>query len=282
MRTSTKLMALLAASISGIFSVQQAFAGVITQWTFGTVTPAPDNSPAPDFGPGVASVLGMTNNYTLTSGSTITGTGTFTGGTVVEQGSTAGADITATAGDPNGFPNSWRVRGIDTNTGTGTGNGWALQAPQYTQGAEFDSSTVGYSGIGFSFDWYSTTQGVKDLQPEYSLDGTTWNLYGPLLIATSNAFTPTTISLDFSTIPGAANDPSFGVRLVSAYDPTLSPTNYGSANGGQNGVYNNNSGNWRFADVAFTGTAVPEPTVFGLLAVGSLGVLARRRRAQTL
>jgi hypothetical protein len=238
------------------FTVAAPPAATITQWTFSTVTAAPDNSPAPSTGLGTATVLGMDNNYTFSSGNTITGSGTFTPGTVIATGSTAAADVIATAGDPNGFDNAWRVRGPATNTGTGTGNGWSLSAPQYSQGAQFSTSTVGYDNVGFSFDWFSTTQGVKNLQVQYTTDGTTWTNIGSTYIAASNAFYPGAIHVDLSGISGASDDPNFGVRLVSAYDPTLSPPNYGSANGGQNGVYNNNSGNWRFADVTFTGTPI--------------------------
>jgi hypothetical protein len=144
-------------------------------------------------------------------------------------------------------------------------------------------STGGYTNVGFHFDWFTTTQGVKNLQAQYTIDGTTWiNLNGPLT-AVSNGFYAGTINLDFSTIAGAANDPLFGVRLVSAYDPTLNPFNYGSADGGQNGVYNNNSGNWRFADVGFTGAPVPEPpsVVICMVAIGLCFVYRLRANCRT-
>jgi hypothetical protein len=254
------LLVLICGSMTMGSGVNQASADVITQWNFNTVTAAPYNNPAPDIGSGVATVLGMDNNYTFSSGNTITGTGTFVPGTVIATGSTASADVLATPGDPNGFANTWRIRGPASNTDPGTGNGWNLAAPQYSQGVQFSTSTVGYSNVGFHFDWFTTTQGVKDLQAQYTVNGTTWiNLNNPLT-AVSNGFYAGTINLDFSAISGAANDPLFGVRLVSTYDPTLSPLNYGSADGGQNGVYNNNSGNWRFADVGFTGAPVPEPS----------------------
>jgi hypothetical protein len=251
-RITLSVAFLLLASASGA-----SHATTITQWTFQSTNSGPDNNPAPDFGAGVASVLGMTNTYLLTSGSTITGTGTFTGGTTVATQSTAFADVTATSGDPNGFANAWRVRGA--GPGSNAGNGWALQAPEYSQGAQFSVSTVGYTGISFHFDWFTTTQGVLNMQEQYTLNGTTWiNINAPLT-AVSNGFYATPLTIDFSSIAGANNDPNFGVRLVSAYNTSLQFPNYGSADGGQNGYYNNNSGNWRFADVYFNGTAVPEP-----------------------
>jgi hypothetical protein len=261
-----------------VLGAQPAAAAVITQWDFGTVHSAPDNSPAPNVGTGTATVLGMTNNYVYTNSNTITGTGTFTNGTHIVTGSTASADVLATAGDPNGEANAWRVRGA------GPGNGWNLAAPQYSQGAQFSTSTAGYTNISFHFDWFSTTQGVKNLQEQYTLNGTTWiNINAPLT-AVSNGFAPTQ-TINFSGIAGVANDPNFGVRLVSAYDPTLPILNYGSADGGQGGYYNNNSGNWRFADVGFTGTAigaVPEPSTWAMMLLGfaGLGFMAYHRKAK--
>jgi hypothetical protein len=261
-----------------------AKAATITQWNFGTVTAAPDNHPLPDVGAGVATVLGMDNSYTFSGNNNITGTGTFTFTGPSSTGSVAFADITATSGDPNGFANAWRIRGPSNNLGDPQGNGWALQAPQYTQGAQFSVSTIGFTNVSFHFDWFTTTQGVKNLQEQYTLDGTNWiNINGPLT-AVANGFAATQV-IDFSAIAGAANDPNFGVRLVSAYSTALNPLNYGSADGGQNGVYNNNSGNWRFADVGFTGLAVPEPASLSLFAVGvgvSLASALRRRPARTL
>jgi hypothetical protein len=236
-------------------------------------------------GSGVASVLGMDNNYTFSSGNTITGTGTFIPGTVIATGSTASADVLPTAGDPNGLSNAWRVRGPATNNGAGTGNGWNLAAPQYSQGVQFSTSTVGFTNVSFHFDWFTTTQGVRNLQEQYTVNGTTWNNINTALTAVSNGFYAGTINIDFSSIAGAGNNPLFGVRLVSAYDPTLDPLNYGSADGGQSGVYNNNSGNWRFADVGFTGdvAAVPEPSslLLSSLALG-LSLWYERRRPRKI
>jgi hypothetical protein len=272
-------IALAFATLGFFAGATNVSADTISQWNFNTVNSGPLNSVASDFGLGTATVLGMTNSYLLTSGSTITGTGTFTGGTTVATASVAFADITATSGDPNGFANAWRVRG--GGPGTNAGNGWALQAPEYSQGAQFSSSTVGYTNVSFHFDWFTTTQGVNKLQEQYTIDGSTWiNINSPLT-AVSNGFYATTLTINFSGIAGSSNDPNFGVRLVSAYDTTLSPLNYGSADGGQNGVYNNNSGNWRFADVGFTGT-VPEPSTLALSLIGGglCGLIVWQKRSK--
>ena len=129
--------------------------------------------------------------------------------------------------------NTWRIRGLN--------NGWSLAAPQDSQGVQLDASTVGFTGINFSFDWYSTTQGVRDLQFQYSLNvntaNPTWVTYGgttasQTYISPGNDFyadQTSEINVNLSSITGANNDANFGVRLVSAYDSTGGTSQYASA-----------------------------------------------------
>src|SRR5262249_39341085 len=123
----------------------------ITQWTFNAVVAAPLNSPAPTTGTGTAITLGMG-----------TGSNGFAGHTT----DVAGDDVLSSPGvaTPSFSEFTWRIRGTPNN-------GWATHAAgaaQYTQGIELDASTVGYSNIQFSFDWYSTNQGIRDLQFQYN------------------------------------------------------------------------------------------------------------------
>jgi hypothetical protein len=265
------------------FLASPVSAGTIAQWdmaAIGTQSP-PYNSPAATTnntdGTPVALSLGMSNSYAYTSSSS-----------TIAVGSVPNCDIVSTAGltgsaASNYTANSWRIRGPNTNgynvsagTPTGTGNGWNLAAPQYSQGAEFNASTDGYSNIAVAFNYYCTTQGVKDMQVQYTTDGNTWNNVGGLIVSVSNDWygnNPNAIVVD---MPSAANnDPNFGVRMVSAYDPTTGGTSYSSAAGG---LYNNNSGNWRFGTVTIE--AVPEPSTTALLAVAAVVGLCAWRRSR--
>jgi PEP-CTERM motif len=256
---------------------------IITQWHFTSTASAPDNSPSPTTGSGTAITLGMDNSYNgLTS--------------------TAADDIHSTEGTATTSfsEDTWRVRGGSP----GNSNGWAIYdngkgAPEYSQGIELDASTAGYQNISFSFDWYSTTQGIRDLQFQYNLNKSNpagWTNFGGTsptgtYIAVSNDWytadgtgaNPSTpmITVDLSSLSGANNDRNFGVRLVSAFDSTGNVVDdYASAqlNGAVTQIYNNSSGNWRFDNMTFSGTVpVPEPASLSIVALGAFGLLARRR-----
>ncbi len=270
-----------------------------TSTTFSTIPGSPsfkiNNSPAPSTNNVTtsntpsASALGMTNNYIYSTSPATTG-------------SVNGDDVTPTtlSSDPllvvannsqannNIAPNdnnAWRIRGVGLpskgTVGTlNTGNGWNNAAPPCTQGAQFMVDTTGYHYIVLQFDWYTTNQGVRDLQVLYTTNGgTTWTPVGPIQVSGGGSTFNNQITINFHAlgITTVENNAGFGVQLVSVYDPdyqgtpaysipaggnVCSSSCHGYLYGGrarattnQPVVYNNNSGNWRFDEVNFLGTA---------------------------
>jgi hypothetical protein len=270
--------------------MQPPTANVIAGWNFNSLsgtqlTPAPSTNNSK--GTPAANALGMTNNYVYST-------------TPPTTGSVDGDDVTGTtlSSDPlivltnnnmannNIAPNdnnAWRVRGAGlpkkgTVGTTGTGNGWNLSAPPCTQGAQFMVNTTGFHYIVLQFDWYTTAQGVRDLQVLYTADGSTWTPVGPIQVTAGDSAFNNQLTINFHAlgITSVENNPNFGVRMVSVYDPdyqgspaysipaggnVCSPTGtgtYTAAKFGSNNqpvVYNDNSGNWRFDEVNILGTA---------------------------
>src|SRR5579864_5252716 len=86
----------------------------------------------------------------------------------VLQGSTGDTGVNGVAN----LSQIWRVR---AQNAAGTANGWSSMAPIGTQGVMFSASTVGYTNITVSYDWYATNQGMAKQQLQYTTDGTTWH-----------------------------------------------------------------------------------------------------------
>jgi hypothetical protein len=255
-------------NVTAVQSSPVSNVGVIAGWSFDTLTAgAINNAPIADLGPKAASAvaipLGMTNNYWC---SATPNTTTLAAGT----GSIVGSDIVADSGSSVSPSNDWRIRGLATTDFSDPCNGWSLSAPQYTQGAQFNVDTSGVANVIMQYDWYSTAQGFRDLQVQYTTDSNdanpVWTSIGTPQIAVPKGY-QNQLQVDFTGVAGTGNNPNFGVRFVGVYDPTIpagsvvingATVNYGAgqqysgATTGTNGsplIYNNNSGNWRFDNV---------------------------------
>jgi hypothetical protein len=173
----------VAATLTLAAAYAPAEASVITDWAFDSLPiTSTDNTPAPTSdttGSASASIIGM-------------------------NGGPEG-DITNESGAP-GNTNVWRVRGTGSN-------GWLTTAAQYTQGAQFLVSTAGQTGISLSFDMAASNNGIEGLEVQYTTDGSDWINLDAITLSTT--YTPYNVSL--AAIAGAANDASFGIRLVSEF-----------------------------------------------------------------
>jgi hypothetical protein len=192
-----------------------------------------------------------------------------------------GAAATPTPNTGSGSSSLVGMSGPGTATGmSGTGcgaqvsgqNAWAIAtaapgATNESSGARFNTSTVGYQNITFSWDQRSSNTAANTMRLQYTLDGSTWNNF--TMTAGNTAFclgslnngrfeNNTTgdqfrrVTVDLSSITGANNNSNFGVRVVAAhyqatgqFRTTAVPGNVATA------------GTWRFDNVKFTGTELP-------------------------
>jgi hypothetical protein len=236
----TGLTALLLASPF----IAQAQVTTIAAWNFDAIGARAANydSPSATTGTGTATVLGMNNNYNNTFATNF-------------------CDILVSAGSSSGT-NGWRLRGSP-------GNGWSSQAPLGSQGAQFNTSTIGYNNITVSFDINTTAQAEGKVALLYTLDGTTWQTGTPtssgsiagsaILNNNSSANTVSGFYVKMGTtagwnnqivaaIPGAGQNANFGIRIVNASTGADCVNITGAA-------LNNSSGNLRFGNIIISGTA---------------------------
>jgi hypothetical protein len=253
-------------------AIQGTAIDFVADWVFDSVTNTtpPTNTFPAIIGSGFATQLGMSNNYTFNGGE--------------GPGSIAFCDVLASAGASTGSGSyAWRIRGPSNSSGGGPGqaNGWNSAAPIGTQGAEFDADTSGFDKIICTFDIDTTTAAEAKLCVLYTTDGwaTTTNVAQTICYQPVVSFNLTNSSstllvagnyvywlngggiwynnfvVDFSGVPGVANNPNFGIRIVNA----ATGTQCQNATGGS---YNNSSGNWRYDNVVIGGTSGnPAPTV---------------------
>jgi hypothetical protein len=238
---------LLAASVAAVGLGVASFANaavVITQWDFNgqstTTVPGGTASPTPAVGAGTASLVGGT-------------TATFASGVV-----NGGSSDPQTTAPPN---YAW-------NTSTYPAQGQNNKSA----GTQYLVDTTGYQDITLSYDLRHSNTSSRYEQVQYTTDGTTWN---DIAFFDGNAGDTwfNNRFVDFTLVPGVNNNASFGVRVVSAFDPASGQ--YAASN--PTGTYAG-SGTWRFDMVTIRGEVIPEPASLSLLALGGLA-LGRRRRA---
>jgi hypothetical protein len=214
----------------------------ITQWNFSGTVAAPINSPAPtlNIAPGTLSTIGM---------------------------ATPADDELATAGTLNTGYSIYTLRIRGTGPGGADTNGWTNSAAEYTQGIEIDVNTTGYKNLYATLQWYSTTQGIRDMEEQYNTNINNaggWTNIADLVTPGNDYYgaiaggTPSGVFINLTGITGANNDPNFGIRLVAAYDSTGTlDGEYASAalSNGNIVQYNGTSGNWRFGDISINGVS---------------------------
>jgi len=228
-----------------LLATTQAQAVVITQWNFNSLTPdglTSTGTTAPSIGAGTASLVGGT-------------TATFA------SGDASGGSSDPALGDDSG----WNLTNFAAQ---GTGD--------RTRGAQFWFSSVGYQDLSFTYDLRHSNTSARTEVVQYSTDGIRWVDIATFSLNAGDTWAKGR-NVDLSAIEATDNNPSFGLRVVAAFDSAAAylasnPTsNYGSA------------GTWRFDMVSLNGhimTAVPEPGAYALwlLGLSALGLQARRRR----
>jgi hypothetical protein len=114
------------------------------------------------------------------------------------------------------------------NTAWGTQNYPAQGVSSKQAGVRFDTSTVGAKNIAVSYDIRGTATASKYERLQFTINGTDFIDYPASSIFGSGAYETRTFNL--SGFPGVANNPSFGIRIVTEFESTAKYNNTNNAN----------------------------------------------------
>ncbi|HWX21792.1 MAG TPA: Ig-like domain-containing protein [Candidatus Binatia bacterium] len=198
-----------------------ARAGIIAQWNF--------NSPVPD-------------------GDTSTGTN-------APSSSAGPASASLVGGVTGGFS-----AGCNSDPAASDNSGWQTAhypgtASNKTAGVQFNVDTSGYENISLS--WFERHSGTASryLRLQYTFDGGSFTDADVLAVYADSVFTNKTVNL--SGIPGAANNPSFGFRIVSEFESTATGSGASAYLATKDGSTYGGSGTIRFDMVTVSGSFIP-------------------------
>lgn len=178
---------------------------------------------------------------------------------------------TTSSSDPIHLINEFMGYGLDVDNAPpqGTGN--------KTAGVRFNVSTAGYENIVVSFDIRHKYRSPRHARVQYTVDGVNW--VDSLVFEADNPFEAdhwyNGRMVDFSGVPGVADNPLFGFRVVAEFGPS------GLYEASKTGATFRQRDLFRFDMVQVSGTVIPEPAsllTLGLGAAALIGSIRLKRR----
>ena len=208
----TNVYGAVTSSVASLLSVTNT-RGMLALWDFDgpqftnySVNPNCAYAPAPFIGAGTAQAVGSTfNPGSFPPNFTSTANSPFSGST--DAGDVA--DVFTPYGFVQPAPNfSW---GTDNYPVTGTNK---------QNGVQFNVSTVGAKNITIDYDSRVSATASEYERLQYTTNGTTWIDYptSSTFAGVSSSYEP--FSYNLTGFPGVADNPNFGIRIVTEYQST--------------------------------------------------------------
>jgi hypothetical protein len=204
------------------WAISSAQADTLVQWNFNSPTPDANTSTgttAPSVGAGTASTLGGVTN-TFSTGS--------------------GADPAPSA-DNSGW-NISKFPGATSNN--------------LSAGVRFDASTAGYTNIQVSWSQRNSATASRYLRLQYTADGMHFTNATATAVLADSVFTNQAV--DLSGIAACANNPNFGIRLVTEFESTATGSGTNAYVATDSASSYGTSGTMRFDLVTIAGTFIPD------------------------
>src|ERR1035437_3313610 len=165
-------------------------------------------------------------------------------GTAGLLGGTTAVYVAVATSDQGGTNKAWSIKGCP-----------AKDVGNKTAGLQLSVSTVGYHDIALSWYQENTALASRYARLYYSLDGATFIERDVIAIYKDTSYTNKIISL--SAIPGATNNPLFGIRIVAEFECTATGSGAASYVATKDGSTYGSSGAIHYDLVTISGTPFP-------------------------
>ena len=159
-------------------------------------------------------------------------------------GGTTALYVAGATADQGGTNKAWSIKGYP-----------AKDVGNKTAGLQLNVSTVGYYDIALSWYQENTATASRYARLYYSLDGATFIERDVIAIYKDSSYTNKIISL--SAIPGATNNPLFGIRIATEFESTASGSGAASYVATKDGSTYSTGGAIHYDLVTVSGTPFP-------------------------
>ncbi len=161
-------------------------------------------------------------------------------------------------------------------SGNGSSNSWSSTAWAVGDYFQFSLATSGFTNITLSYDQTGSSTGPGKFALAYSLNGSSFTVFGVTNTLTVSSWNPSTVNSSFTFSYDLSSVTSLSDDASSVYFRVIDETTT-SINGGTTA----SGGTDRIDNFLVSGTsliAVPEPTTLALAALGGVFLVALRRR----
>jgi len=153
-------------------------------------------------------------------------------------------------GDPAQDP-----AGSTDNSGWNTKSYPAATANNKTAGIRVDVDTTAYDHISIRWSQQNSPSASRYARVQYTVDGVNFTDADVVVIVPEGVFTNQSVNLD--SVPGVANNPNFGLQIVSEFESTATLSGSAAYLATKTNTAYSSAGTMRFDMLTVSGTVIP-------------------------